>query len=173
MKKQLATFLVVVTLGMSGLALALPSASVAQGQSKYFVCKYVGQPGVDESLQTGDNPISVAGPSINKDGVEIGYEFSDRHGRSVVIAEDTGQDKPECPKPVNEEPKDPVGEKPDEPEEEKEPEKDQPGDRIPVTGCPYGDSIPLGDECDKHKPVVEETTTTPVVREQTQIFQGK
>lgn len=53
------------------------------------------------------------------------------------------------------------------------PEKNQPSDRIPVTGCPYGDSIPLGDECDKHKPVVEETTTTPVVREQTQVFQGK
>ena len=24
--------------------------------------------------------------------------------------------------------------------------------RLEPTGCPYGDSIPLGPECDKHKP---------------------
>lgn len=27
--------------------------------------------------------------------------------------------------------------------------------KLEPTGCPYGDSIPLGPECDKHKPVEE------------------
>lgn len=33
------------------------------------------------------------------------------------------------------------------------------------TGCPYGDSIPLGAECDKHKPV---QPTTPAVEAEVQ-----
>ncbi len=41
------------------------------------------------------------------------------------------------------------------------------------TGCPYGDSIPLGPECDKHKPVVESTTPTPVTEDETEVFFGK
>ena len=32
----------------------------ASGEGKVFVCKYVGKPGVDERLQTGDNPIDVS-----------------------------------------------------------------------------------------------------------------
>ena len=46
--------------------------------------------------------------------------------------------------------------------------------KLEPTGCPYGDSIPLGPECDKHKPV--EVQPTPVVEEpvvEYQTFQGK
>ena len=59
----------------------------AEGGDKVFVCKYVGQPGVDERLQTGDNPISVSVNSIpNYQGV--GSYFADQHGRSFVLAVD-------------------------------------------------------------------------------------
>lgn len=46
--------------------------------------------------------------------------------------------------------------------------------KLNPTGCPYGDSIPLGPECDKHKPV-ETPTTTPVEEtvQKYQSFQGK
>lgn len=67
---------------------------------KVFVCKYVGTPGVDERLQTGQNPIDVDVNSINVDPVLIGSTFSDAQSHSVVIAFDTGQGKPDvsqCP----------------------------------------------------------------------------
>ncbi len=72
---------------------------------KVFVCKYVGTPGVDERLQTGQNPISVSVNSIQNnqwDGTVPGY-FSDAHDRSYVLAYDTGQPEPDvsaCPAPV-------------------------------------------------------------------------
>ena len=68
---------------------------------KVFVCKYVGTPGVDERLQTGDNPISVDYHSLIG-APAIGQFFQDRQGRSVVIAFDIGQPEPdvsECPTP--------------------------------------------------------------------------
>ncbi|MFZ2126372.1 MAG: LPXTG cell wall anchor domain-containing protein [Candidatus Microsaccharimonas sp.] len=69
---------------------------------KVFVCKYVGTPGVDEALQTGQNPISVSVNSIqNWDGIIPGY-FSDAHDRSYVLEYDEGQEEPdvsECPDP--------------------------------------------------------------------------
>jgi hypothetical protein len=86
---------------------AAPAAKVAQ-QSQYpapkkvFVCKYVGTPGVDERLQTGNNPISVSVNAIQHnhwDGTVPGW-FSDAHDRSFVLAYDTGQPKPDvssCP----------------------------------------------------------------------------
>lgn len=84
---------------------------------KVFVCKYVGTPGDDERLQTGQNPINVSINSIqNYPGV--GQYFNDAHGRSYVLAEDTGQPEPdvsECPKPDN-----PPEEEPEEPKEEEE-----------------------------------------------------
>ncbi|MBO9521634.1 MAG: hypothetical protein J7518_08865 [Nocardioidaceae bacterium] len=89
----------------SGIALMLTAGSAnAAPAPKYFVCKYVGTPGVDERLQTGNNPISVSGNAIGEDPVVIGSFFNDAHGRSYVIAEDTGQPEPsvsECPKPQN------------------------------------------------------------------------
>src|SRR5215207_4768119 len=64
-----------------------------------FVCKYVGTPGVDERLQTGDNPIRVSVSSIPA-GAALGAFFADEQGRSVVLAFDVGQAEPdvsECP----------------------------------------------------------------------------
>lgn len=68
-------------------------------EGKVFVCKYVGTPGVDERLQTGENPISVSISAIpDYDG--IGSWFADEQGRSYVLAEDVGQPEPpvtDCP----------------------------------------------------------------------------
>lgn len=63
---------------------------------KVFVCKYVGTPGVDEVLQTGQNPISVSVNAIPS-GAGIGGSFADAQGRSLVIAFDEGQATPTCP----------------------------------------------------------------------------
>ena len=70
----------------------------AEGTDKVFVCKYVGTPGVDERLQTGDNPISVSVSSTG--GTAVGSYFNDAQGRSFVLALDTGQKEPpvtDCP----------------------------------------------------------------------------
>lgn len=66
---------------------------------KVFVCKYVGTPGINERLQTGDNPISVSVNAI-KDFNGVGSYFNDAQGRSYVLAFDEGQAEPdasECP----------------------------------------------------------------------------
>ena len=79
------------------LAALLPATVSAN--DKVFVCKYVDTPQVDERLQTGQNPISVSVNAI-PDFEGIGSEFADAHGRSVVIAWDTGQPEPDvsdCP----------------------------------------------------------------------------
>ncbi len=78
--------------------------TTTEKEHKWFVCKYVGTPGVDERLQTGDNPISVDGHSIATfPNLVIGAFFADAQGRSVVIAQDTGQPEPDadeaCPPP--------------------------------------------------------------------------
>jgi hypothetical protein len=82
------------------LAAMLPTTmSVAE---KWFVCKYVGTPGVDEVLQTGQNPISVSENAIPQDPVVPGTFFADEQGRSYVLVEDTGQPEPDpslCPPP--------------------------------------------------------------------------
>ena len=89
-------------------AFAIPAlADTTYPADKVFVCKYVGEPGVDERLQTGNNPISVSVNAIPLDPVKIGSEFADKQGRSVVIAWDdrTGggqQGEPsieDCPPP--------------------------------------------------------------------------
>jgi len=67
-------------------------------EGKVWVCKYVGTPGVDETLQTGDNPISV---SVNATGgATVGEYFADGQGRSYVLAVDDGGPEPpvtDCP----------------------------------------------------------------------------
>ena len=91
----------VFTIG-AGLALAAgtTSASAAGGvDKKDYVCKYVGTPGVNERLQTGNNPIWVA-----TDFPE-GAFFNDAHGRSFVLIADTPRLNPEpdpsaCPDPT-------------------------------------------------------------------------
>ena len=81
-----------------------PPVPPVETPKKVFVCKFVGTPGVDERLQTGQNPISVSVNAIQNnqwDGVVPGW-FSDAHDRSFVLAYDTGQPKPDvsgCPQP--------------------------------------------------------------------------
>ena len=75
---------------------------------KSYVCKYVGTPGVDETLQTGQNPIWVDNHSLTgKDDsvVQVGDTFSDEQGTSVVVVANTARLDPEpgvdqCPAPV-------------------------------------------------------------------------
>jgi uncharacterized repeat protein (TIGR01451 family) len=57
---------------------------VTGNEGKVFVCKYVGTPGVDERLQTGDNPIDVSVNAI-PDYRGVGSWFADAHGRSYVL----------------------------------------------------------------------------------------
>lgn len=81
-----------------GTTVVLAAASLSTGVSvmtspasaatdKVYVCKYVGQPGVDERLKAGKNPIEVATSSIDQnqwDGTVPGY-FNDAHDRSYVL----------------------------------------------------------------------------------------
>jgi hypothetical protein len=70
---------------------------------KAFVCKYVGTPGVNERLQTGQNPIDVDTHAIAESPVVVGSYFNDAQGRSYVLALDTGQPDPSvssCPNPT-------------------------------------------------------------------------
>jgi hypothetical protein len=78
------------------------AATTTTTPRKVFVCKYVGKPGVDERLQTGQNPISVSVNSLTNGPIAIGARFEDAQGASVVIAFDTGQPEPDvsqCPTP--------------------------------------------------------------------------
>jgi hypothetical protein len=98
----LATVTGLVLLG-AGITTAIGTASAVPtpGPHKVFVCKYVGQPGVDERLQTGQNPIDVSVNAI-QGPVAVGSSFKDAQGRSLVLAFDTGQPDPnvsQCPAP--------------------------------------------------------------------------
>jgi hypothetical protein len=72
---------------------------------KAAVCKYVGKPGVDERLQTGQNPIVVSFNALPLPlPIIVGSEFADAQGRSIVIAiVHHGDPEPgigDCPAPV-------------------------------------------------------------------------
>lgn len=92
------------------LTLAPEVASATQPETEphqVLVCKYVGQPGVDETLQTGQNPIVVDTHALEDGFVGVfPFEFSDAQGRSIAIrylAEDESPgdvfDLDECPAP--------------------------------------------------------------------------
>ena len=66
-------------------ATATATATAIANGSKVYVCKYVGTPGEDEALQTGQNPIEVSTNAL-PDGWSVGNFFSDQHGRSYVLA---------------------------------------------------------------------------------------
>jgi len=85
----------IATLLVSGVLVGVAQSAPAP---KYFVCKYVGTPGVNEILQTGNNPISVSGNALTPPIVIGGY-FNDAQGRSYVVAQDTRQPEPTCPVP--------------------------------------------------------------------------
>ncbi|HEY6416858.1 MAG TPA: hypothetical protein VIX41_11485 [Acidimicrobiales bacterium] len=92
--------LVLTLLVLAGCATAAVSGQELPSD-KVFVCKYVGTPGVDERLQTGQNPISVSINSIPAGvPIEVGSIFADAQGRSLIIAFDVGQPEPspeDCP----------------------------------------------------------------------------
>lgn len=74
----------------------------ADTQGKVLVCKYVGTPGEDERIQTGQNPIEVSVNAINEyqdndhsGTVTPGDAFADAQGRSVVITNES-----ECVQPT-------------------------------------------------------------------------
>jgi hypothetical protein len=68
--------------------------------TKAAVCKYVGKPGVDERLQTGQNPIVVD----RKSWMVVGSYFQDAQGRSFVLEflnpGDPDPDISQCPAPA-------------------------------------------------------------------------
>ena len=82
---------------LSGMVFTVSLATAAQGP-KVFVCKYIGKPGVDETLKGGKNPISVSSSAT------VGTYFNDAQGRSYVLAIDNEQEDPDvsqCPAPQN------------------------------------------------------------------------
>jgi hypothetical protein len=87
--------------------LGFAHAYAASDVGKVYVCKYVGTPGVDERLQTGQNPIEVSVNAI-KDYAGVGSYFNDAQGRSFVLAtvpqdpEPTASDCPGGPQPSTE-----------------------------------------------------------------------
>ncbi len=90
-KVTLALMLSVLSSGILQVAPAYAySATNPDGEfKKVYVCKYVGTPGVNEQLQTGDNPISVSTSSL-KGFNGLGSYFNDKHEKSVAIAWDNG-----------------------------------------------------------------------------------
>lgn len=70
---------------------------LACAPQKVYVCKYVGQPGVDERLQAGQNPIEVSVNAI-RDFQGVGSWFNDKQGRSFVLGY-VGDEVGECPVP--------------------------------------------------------------------------
>ena len=79
--------LVALVVGFVAPAQATPPGS--DGAHKDYVCKYVGKPGADERLQTGQNPIWVDTAATE------GTWFNDGQGRSYVLIADTVKLTPE------------------------------------------------------------------------------
>jgi len=75
--------------------LATAPGAHADPGDKWFVCKYVDTPGEPETLQTGQNPISVSENAIPLDVVTPGASFADGQGRSVVLQLDDTPPGPE------------------------------------------------------------------------------
>ena len=65
---------------MLALAIIGPASAAAADNAKWFVCKYVGTPGVDETLQSGNNPISVSESAIPVSPVVPGASSVTRRG---------------------------------------------------------------------------------------------
>jgi hypothetical protein len=76
------------TMATLGLVAFSTPAHAAPASSQVWVCKYVGTPGDDERLQTGNNPIRVSGNAADEDNdgqVFVGEQFADAQGRSVIV----------------------------------------------------------------------------------------
>ncbi len=101
----IATITTVLAAGIVSLMGATPAFAGGGGDTphKAYVCKFVGTPGVDERLQTGQNPIDVDFNAIAESPVKVDSYFNDKQGRSYVLAIDIGQSKsslPSCPSPT-------------------------------------------------------------------------
>lgn len=87
------------------LVFATPVTATNEDPHKVIVCKYVGQPGVSELVQTGDNPIQVDEAALEGEGFtgEFPFPFEDAQGGSLAIRfAENEQDKgdiSECPVP--------------------------------------------------------------------------
>lgn len=68
--------------GIAGQSFAAPG-----GTDQVVVCKYVGTPGVDEVLQTGQNPIVVSVNALEGKGFAgtFPFAFEDAQGQSIAI----------------------------------------------------------------------------------------
>ena len=113
MKRTLA-LLALAALASVGLAAGLVTNEVAagdgpaakvegpNGEHQVVVCKYVGTPGADERLQTGNNPIVVDSHALEGQGFTgaFPFDFSDQQGHSKAIRWASGPhdgDLAECP----------------------------------------------------------------------------
>lgn len=155
MKKSLAATAAVGLFATAGAfaAFTTPAHADEYPSDKVFVCKYVGKPGVDERLQTGNNPISVSVNAIPLKPVKIGSEFADKQGRSVVIAWDMEKGDGQRDEPTIED-----CEKPGTPDPEpSETPKPEPTD----TPKPEPTDTPKPEPTDTPKP---EPTETPTVK---------
>jgi len=112
------------------------SNAAEDGNQQVVVCKYVGTPGVDERLQTGQNPIVVSENALAGDGFDgtFPFEFSDAQGRSIAIrfAENSHDgDISECPEYVAPTPNPTVEPSPEPSAEPSDSPSETPG---PITG---------------------------------------
>jgi hypothetical protein len=82
-------FLLTTAMSSGGAVFAYSNNNPGNDFHKVYVCKYVGTPGVNERLQTGDNPIDVDTHSLSN-FTGLGSFFNDEQGRSVAIAWDNG-----------------------------------------------------------------------------------
>ena len=82
-------FLLTTAMSSGGAVFAYSMTNPDGVYHKVYVCKYVGTPGTNERLQTGDNPISVDTHSLSG-FTGLGSFFNDAQGRSIAIAWDNG-----------------------------------------------------------------------------------
>lgn len=93
---QICAALVVGLFSNSLLATAVSAYSTNPKDSydKVWVCKYVGTPGVDETLKTGNDGLISVNTNAIKDFKGLKSYFNDSQGRSYVVAWDNGKTKP-------------------------------------------------------------------------------
>jgi hypothetical protein len=105
MRKLLAAAAIALTMALSASPALANHDEPGESQGKAYVCKYVGTPGVDETLQTGQNPIEVSVNALEGEGFAgvFPFAFEDAQGNSVAIGY-SGNGHPEltvddCPQP--------------------------------------------------------------------------
>ncbi|WP_300082222.1 LPXTG cell wall anchor domain-containing protein [Propioniciclava sp.] len=87
----------------AAVVVSMPGAAQADSNDhKVWVCKYVGKPGVNETLKRGKNPILVDYNATGMDQPTVGAWFNDAQGRSYVVALGTDPEPSvdQCPVPT-------------------------------------------------------------------------